>query len=65
MDQKENDVKKMLIDTPALAGGIPRRTFLKGMLATGAMTSLSAMGMMDLRWAEAAGSAGERNLYQI
>ena len=64
MHQNDNDVKKPVIDPPCTAYGIPRRTFLKGMLATGAMTSLSALGVMDLRWAEAAGSAGERNLYQ-
>ncbi|MHB9099569.1 MAG: hypothetical protein ACYC5X_17305 [Syntrophales bacterium] len=34
------------------------------MLATGAMTSLSVLGVVDLRWAEAAGSPEERNLYQ-
>jgi aconitate hydratase len=64
MDQKDNDAKRTVIDPPGAANGIPRRTFLKGMLATGAMTSLSALGVIDLRWAEAAGSAGERNLYQ-
>ncbi len=64
MHQKDDDVQKPAIDPPTSAPGIPRRTFLKGMLATGAMTSLSAMGVLDLRWAEAAGSPGERNLYQ-
>ena len=44
MDQKDNDVKTTVFDCPYAAEGIPRRTFLKGMLATGAMTSLSALG---------------------
>ena len=35
MHPKDNDVKKDFIDLPGAAEGIPRRTFLKGMLVTG------------------------------
>jgi len=63
MHPTDNDVKKDFADLPGTGEGIPRRTFLKGMLVTGAATSLGALGRIDLGWA-AAGSAGERNLYQ-
>jgi hypothetical protein len=35
MDRKDSDEKKPVIDPPCSACGIPRRTFLKGVLGTG------------------------------
>ena len=67
MEQKDKELEKTLIEPQTEAEGIRRRTFLKELLAAGAVTSLSGLGLMDLSRAEAAGETGpakERNLYQ-
>lgn len=66
MDQRDKELEKTLIEPQSEPEGIHRRTFLKELLAAGAVTSLGGLGLMDLRWAEAAGQTGpakERNLY--
>ena len=67
MDQKDKEWEKAMIEPQSEAEGIHRRTFLKELLAAGAVTSLSGLGPMDLSRAEAGGETGpamERNLYQ-
>lgn len=65
MDQQNKG--SILVESQSESEGIHRRAFLSGMLAAGTITSLSGLGLMDLRGAEAAGEAGsanEQNLYQ-
>ena len=67
MERKDKELEKALLEPQSEAEGIRRRTFLKELLAAGAVTSLSGLGLMDLSRAEAAGETGpakERNLYQ-
>ena len=64
MDPKDRKSEMILIKPPSEAEGIRRRTFLKGLLATGAVTSLGGLGPVDLKRAEAAELGKEQNLYQ-
>ena len=67
MDQKDKELERTLIEAQSKAEGIHRRTFLKELLAAGAVTSLGGWGLMDLSRAEAVGEAGparKGNLYQ-
>jgi len=64
--QKDKELEKTSYKPQSESEGIHRRTFLKELLAAGAVTSLSGMGLMDWGRAEAAGETGpakERNLY--
>ncbi len=67
MNQEEKESEKNLIGPQSEPAGIHRRTFLKEILAAGAVTSLSGLGLKDLSRAEASEEAGHskgQNLYQ-
>jgi len=66
MDQQHKGLERILIESQSEPEGIHRRTFLKEVLAAGAVTSLSGLGLIDSGRAEAAGQTDpsqERNLY--
>jgi aconitate hydratase len=64
MDSKDWKAEMNSTEPSSEAGGIHRRTFLKGLLAAGAVTSLGGVNLIRAGRAEAAGSPGGQNLYQ-
>lgn len=63
---KHNDKEEMqrLTRLKSESKGFHRRTFLKEVLAAGALTSVSGLARPDIAWTQAASPTDGRNLYQ-
>ncbi len=64
MGPKREKSERLSTEPQSGPDGIHRRDFLKGLIATGAVTSLGGLGLIRAGRAEAAGSPGGQNLYQ-